>query len=203
MFLYKTIVLFKGIRVPERWGILLMLALSVLAGLGVVKILARLPKRTKTLLSAALALLLIYEFICVPLPSSEIPRKPSQIYSWLAADRGSYGILEYPFDTNQINKEYMYWSTFHWKKLANGSTGFIPKKFRKIDRLAHDREEFPNLEFLWNVREFFPVKYLILHLKDFSPEKREEILSNAAKYPKLLRLVKTFPEGDYVYEILY
>jgi hypothetical protein len=53
---------------------------------------------------------------------------PAEVYRWLAADKDSYGILEYPFETEQINNEYMYWSTFQGKKLANGSTGYIPKK---------------------------------------------------------------------------
>jgi hypothetical protein len=203
LLLYKYITFFKGIRVPERFGLLVMLALSFLAGYGMVRLLQLFKKRGKIILTSVLAAFLIYEFICVPLPSTKIPRKPGELYRWLAADKQQYGILEYPYDTQQANKYYMYWSTFHWKRLANGSTGFNSPLFQKLKGITPEPDSYPNREVIQYLKERIPVKYLILHLEDFPGDRKENILENASKFPADLKLFKVFEKKDYVYTILY
>ncbi len=203
MILYENFVFFKGIRVPERFGILVMLALSVLAGYGAAKILILLHKRGKVILSFFILVFLIYEFICVPFPYEKIPRKPDEVYQWLASSKEQLAILEFPLIKQQTNKFYMYWSIHHRKKLANGSSGFNPPIFNQLRTIAHEKGPFPNREFIQYVKTKMPVKYIILHLESFSEKDKQEMLNNAAQFPDDLRLVKEFRPDDHVYEVIY
>jgi hypothetical protein len=203
MLLYENIVFFKGIRVPERFGILVMLALSVIAGYGILKVLARLKKRGKVFLACFILTFLVYEFICVPLPYEKISRKPAEVYKWLASSREKFAILEFPLIKLQTNKYYMYWSILHRKNLANGSSGFNPPIFNQLREIAHERGPFPNREFIRYMKSRVPVKYIILHLQSFSDADKQEILENASRFPGDLRLAKVFKPNDYVYEVIY
>ncbi|UCE43096.1 MAG: glycosyltransferase family 39 protein [Candidatus Aminicenantes bacterium] len=203
MLLYKNIVLFKGIRVPERFGILVMLALSVLAGYGVIKVLALLKTRGKAILSCFIIAFLVYEFIPVPLPYEKLSREPAEVYKWLASSKEKFAILEFPLIELQTNKYYMYWSIVHRKNLANGSSGFNPPIFNQLRTIAHEMGPFPHQEFIHYVKTQVPVKYLILHLQNFSDTDKEEILKNVSKFPEDLKLVEVFEQDDYVYEVIY
>lgn len=203
MLLYENIVFFKGIRVPERFGILVMLALSVLAGYGTAKALALLKRKGKVVLSCFAVGFLVYEFICVPLPYEKISREPAEVYQWLASYEEPFAILEFPLIKLQTNKYYMYWSILHRKKLANGSSGFNPPLFNRLRTIAHQKGPFPHREFIRYVKTRVPVKYLILHLKSFSDVDKEKILANASRFPEDLKLVRVFEEDDYVYEVIY
>lgn len=203
MFLYENIVLFKGIRVPERFGIFVMLALSVLAGYGVTKIWMLLKKRSRTILACLFLVFLIYEFICVPFPYEKISREPAEVYKWLASTKEQFAILEYPLIKLQTNKYYMYWSMFHRKQLANGSSGFNPPVFNQLREIAHKEGPFPHREFIRYVKMQVPVKYLILHLENFSEGEKEAILNNVSGFPDDLRFVRTFEPDDHVFEVIY
>jgi len=203
MLFYKSLFIFEGIRVPERFGIIVMFSLSILAGYGMVKILNVFKNKWKIILCLLISGLLIYEFICIPLQSTQISREPKEVYKWLASDNEQYGILEYPFDTQQKNKYYMYWSIFHWKRIANGSTGYNPPLFNQLKSLAHEEKSFPNQKFIQYMKSHIPVKYLILHLGSLSEDEKKEILENAAQFPDDLKLVKIFNENDYVFEVKY
>jgi hypothetical protein len=203
MFLYENIVLFKGIRVPERFGIFVMLALCVLAGYGVAKMSLLIKKRGAAILTCLFLVFLIYEFICVPFPYEKIPREPDEVYRWLASTKEQFAILEYPLIKLQTNKYYMYWSIFHRKKLANGSSGFNPPVFNQLREIAHQEGPFPHREFIQYVKMQVPVKYLILHLESFSGAEKEAILDNVSRFPDDLRLVRTFEPDDHVFEVIY
>jgi hypothetical protein len=203
MALYKNIVFLKGIRAPGRMGIFVMLALSVLVGYGVAKLLKLLQKKGRAVLSCFILAFLVYEFICIPLPYETISRKPKEVHEWLASTEGEFGILEYPFLDPQVNKYYMYWSIYHWKNLANGSSGFNPQIFNQLREIAHKRKSFPNREFIQYVKNKVPVKYIILHMERFSVPEREKILENSSNFPMDLKLVHVFEQDDYVYEVLY
>jgi len=203
MIFYENIVFFKGIRVPERFGILVMLALSVLAGYGVAKLLKLLNKKGRAAISCFILAFLVYEFICVPFPYEKISREPAEVYKWLASSEEEFAILEFPLIKLQTNKYYMYWSIFHRKNLANGSSGFNPPIFNQLRKIAHEMDPFPHQEFIRYVKTNVPVKYLILHLESFSETDREEILENASRFSEDLKLVKAFEQNDYVYEVKY
>jgi hypothetical protein len=203
MLLYENIVFFKGIRVPERFGILVMLALSVLAGYGAAKVLALLRRKGKVVFSCVAVAFLIYEFICIPLPYEKISREPEEVYKWLASSKERFAILEFPLIKLQTNKYYMYWSIHHRKKLANGSSGFNPPIFNQLRTIAHERGPFPHREFIHYVKTKVPVKYLILHLKGFPESDKEKILANASSFAEDLRLIRVFEEDDYVFEVIY
>lgn len=203
MIFYKNIVFFKGIRVPERFGILVMLALSVLAGYGAAKLLNLLNKKGRAVVSCFILAFFVYEFICVPFPYEKISREPAEVYKWLASSEEEFAILEFPLIKLQTNKYYMYWSILHRKMLANGSSGFNPPIFNQLRKIAHEMGPFPHQEFIRYVKTTVPVRYLILHLENFSITEREKILENASRFPEDLRLVKVFEENDYVYEVMY
>ena len=106
--------------------IMVGLGLAVLAGYAV----AALGKKFKNnavrfTLAAALSLAVIGESAAgislAWMPTGEdIP----PVYHWLAEQEGDFAILELPLPRapRSVHKEtrYMYYSTYHWKRLVNG-----------------------------------------------------------------------------------
>jgi hypothetical protein len=177
--------------------------LSVLAGYGAAKISMLLKKRSTAILACLFLVFLIYEFICVPFPYEKISREPDDVYKWLASTKEQFAILEYPLIKLQTNKYYMYWSIFHRKQLANGSSGFNPPVFNQLRQIAHQEGPFPHQEFIQYVKMKVPVKYIILHLESFSEAEKEAILNIVTQFPDDLRFVRTFKPDDHVYEVIY
>ena len=111
---YKFILPFRGLRVASRWGMMVIFAISVLSGFGV--------KRLKGKIKSLLPFILIAEYACFPLSFYYIPRDVPPVYNWLRSEEEDTVVLELPIASSErvFYKEakYMYWSTFHWKRLG-------------------------------------------------------------------------------------
>jgi len=130
LVLYKFVPGYDGLRVPARFAMILVLALAVLAAFGLKAALARLADRPRTRRVGLLALfaLLIVECWHVPLDIGPAPvgDKVPQVYRWLAAQPDDIRLLELPLDIHRNDNTYMYFSAYHWKKLVNGRSGYVP-----------------------------------------------------------------------------
>jgi len=149
-WLYRAIPGLQGLRTPARfWGVGL-LALSVLAGYGVTRLV---PGSKWAGLAATLGLLILLgvEVWSVPAPVAAIlpvGQAAPPAYSWVRDDAASQVVLELPlplelrnFDTIAMEARRMYFSTIHWKQLVNGYVAFdLPDR----DRLAQELQAFPD-----------------------------------------------------------
>lgn len=191
-FLYKIAPMF---RVYARFGILVMLSVSVLAGIGLAGILQKIktPKKQK-ILFAVIILFIFLEFApTFPAPMVNAV-DPPPVYEWLARQPGDFTIAEYPLEGDS---EYFFWQRIHQKRLINGALpGTYADKIRKeiIDILDPKTP---------GILKHLGAKYVIFHSGKYAKSEEVAIIGEIPDVQKQLglRLVKLFPEAE-VYEII-
>ncbi|MBT3350212.1 MAG: hypothetical protein HOC91_10460 [Nitrospinaceae bacterium] len=130
----------KGARVPARFTVMTVLALSVLAGLGLKKILLGFAPRQRALFSTMVAGLILFEFMAKPVFTE---MKVPEPYKKFAQDKGAYSILDVPVAMPQNVNLYMAYQTVHQKPIISGYISrVIPKNWKFINedpfvRLLH------------------------------------------------------------------
>ena len=194
--LYRTIPPFSLMRAPARFGIVVTLALAVLAGIAVRALLARIAR--PTLVGLLLALLTAAE-LAIPLRFREVPAL-SPAYKMLATLPAG-PIIELPFWS--INRErfghasYMLNSTAHWMPLINGYSDHIPP-----DAV----EAAPTLK-LFPSREAFKLlagprpRYAVFHMNLFGEEDRAATAARIAEFAPYLTALYT-DNDTRLYEIV-
>lgn len=189
-FMYKLMPVFRAYC---RFGIVLMLAVSVLAGYGLRFILHEritfLPKQVISCLFFAVA---IFEFWNYP-PFDFIDlSKTRAVYSWLKAQPGDFVIGEYPLDAETTNEMYKFYQTNHGKKIINGT---IPGTYaNKIAKTITSLSEVHTA----GVLGWMKVKYVLVHKDDYLSS---ELMEDKEEFNKIplnpgLRFVKSFPSED-------
>lgn len=188
-FLYKILPMFRAYC---RFGIVLMLAIAVLAGFGLNFILKKFNSQfTKTLIVVAFTGLVLFEFWNYPpfkvIDISKVP----QVYYWLREQPGDFVIVEYPLDLSP-NEFYKFYQTNHQKKIVNGS---IPGT--EANRIAQTSTKLSEKDTAAKLKAM-GVKYILVHkdayLKTDLIEEKEE-LNKIPKNPGL-KLIKIFPPQD-------
>ncbi len=203
--LYRSVPGFQGLRVPARITVLFLLGLAVLAGWGAAWLLAK-TSRWKSGwqhgLGAAFVLLLVFEYQSYSL-ARFLPPAPSipPVYQWLATQSGDFGVLELPIHEGEdITREsmYMYYSTIHWKRLANGFSGWWPNDYWVlVDRMRY----FPTSGILRFIQRDVPVRLIVIHYDKLPERRREKLKHDMNRYRDRMPIRARFGE-DVVYELL-
>jgi len=190
---YEHVPGFKGIRVPSRYAIFVIFSTVLLAGIGMKSILAKFDKK-KFIVWGSIGLLCVLnlEYLSVPQRTRIVPIREDvpPTYRWLADEAEEAPIIELPFHRN-IGRDavYMYFSIFHWKKLVNGYSGFIPPAIFYIRKVF---ETFPSPASL-DILKTLGIKYVVLHPRIFKEEKASRVVRSIRDdFPSELRLIKTF-----------
>ena len=161
---YYTVPAFTFLRAPSRFGILVILALTVLGALAITRVLAR--ASVPSVATAALFGLTIVARI-TPIPLTPNPEM-SPAYNVLAAQPPG-ALVELPLYSRASNfnrTQYMLASTVHWKPLVNAYSDLIPRSFSdQRDALG----TFPTAE-AFRVVETQRVRYVTFHLNEYHPE---------------------------------
>ncbi|HNT76599.1 MAG TPA: hypothetical protein PKH77_16430 [Anaerolineae bacterium] len=115
---------FSTLRSPDRLNALTVFSLAALAGYGA----ARLRRRWALL---PLGLLLLAEYLCLPLPRWELlPASP--FYAQMAADGEEYAVLDYPMGYNEA-KLWLYYQTLHGRPTVEGHVSrYTPELYTLI-----------------------------------------------------------------------
>jgi len=202
LLLYHWVPGFDGLRVPSRFIIMLDLAVSVLSGFGLARILNRIRSSAfRVLLGTAIALLVLVEYASFPvkMPSVPIGRDFPQVYTWLSRQPGDFALLELPLPAapDELWREavYVYFSTYHWKKLVNGFSGFFPPGYNRL--YLEDLRGFPSEETLKRMHHL-GIRYLIIHSHHYPPAERDKLMTVLNAAGELFILEKQF-QGDLVY----
>lgn len=185
-FMYKVLPMFRAYC---RFGIVVILAVAVLAGFGLKIILEKFKKRMLKITVAFLFYgLVLFEFWNYPpfkvIDLSKVP----QVYYWLKERSGNPVVAEYPLDIIGPNEMYKFYQTEHNKRIINGTLpgSYAHKVSTTITKLSD-----PDTT---SILKLMTVKYVIVHkdeyLKTESVEDKEE-LNRIRRNPKL-KLVKTF-----------
>jgi hypothetical protein len=131
---------FRGIRSPARYGALVGLTLSVLAGFGAARILRRCRSRfgAHMVFGVAIAGIVIDAWPALGLMPAWT--EPPPIYAPLK-NKPDVVLAEFPVMSNEAsNLPFMYFSLWHWSPMVNGYSGFIPDSYQQV---APDLIEFP------------------------------------------------------------
>jgi hypothetical protein len=174
-FLYEHVEAFQSLRAPARASIFVLLFLGVLAAQGYAAISAFASRRWRLAPAIVLIPLLLAEYWVAPLKLIRYRNEPPALYSWLSQQPPGI-VAEFPMppSTNLPGRDamYSYMSTFHWKPLLNGYSGYYPRYY--IDRL--DRlETFPEPQAIEHLRNE-DVTYVVVHAETYSSAEFEHII---------------------------
>jgi hypothetical protein len=128
--LYRTAFPFHSIRVPARFGMLVMFSIAILAGYGGSRVLSRVASMRARLGCAALltAGLLIDgwpRYDTLPMWDG-----PPRIYESLPSNAILFEFPVHPQPERfSENLPYMYFSIWHWRPMVNGYSGFNPREY--------------------------------------------------------------------------
>ena len=191
--LFRAVPPFRAYRVPARFGMVVGLGLTLLAGLGLTR-LARRSGRAYPLVVAAATAFAMFE-LRPALELTALPTSAPAIYAALPHDGSPIVDLPLPLDDGQfwIEPSYMYYSTFHWHPLLNGYSGFTPAWY---PRLMIASRELPGDDAIRVLREA-GARYLVLH-EEFATDGRYATLARGldARPDLTLVAVRRLPEGE-------
>jgi hypothetical protein len=186
--LYRLIPPVTLMRAPSRFGIVVTLALAILAGIAVRHWLARV--RYPTVVGLGLALLTAGE-LAIPLRFQEV-RPESDVYTVLAKQPVG-PVIELPFYSDRgmfRHARYMLASTTHWMPLINGYSDYMPPDFVEA---APTLRLFPSREAFGRLTDKQP-RYAIFHLDLYRKDDREDTLARIQEFAPFLRLLSV--DGD-------
>jgi len=115
--------LFRMLRHPDRFNLVVMFCLAVVVGLACANLVRRLRGWAQSATMLTLAGLILFEYLALPYPT--VSPTVSPFYHELARDPADYAIVELPMG-RQRAKEYMYFQTVHGKHLVEGMVARTP-----------------------------------------------------------------------------
>jgi hypothetical protein len=197
-FLHEHITAFRGFRALGRLGIFVTFFLALLGAYGYAELLSGKRKLIQGAVLTMVVVLLLGEYRIRGLPLAEYPNTPPPLYAWLAQQPPGV-VAELPMPRLEFwpgdDPRLSYMSTFHWKPLVNGYSGFMPPSY--ANRLLATRK-FPSDESLTWLRND-RVRYLVVHLYRYRREDATliiDFLSQRHHLPELGRF--SDGEGDTV-----
>ena len=216
-YFYQVNPFMQVIRVPARFSIVVIFALSGLSAIGLSKLLS---KKNILLVSGIILVLFFSETWQLGTPSVAIPvgKDIPSIYRWLATEPDSTIIVELPLRPlwrgipmeSQLTRTYretrdedvyasetyrIYFSTIHHKRMLNGYSGFFPQIYHDQAGLL---DNFPSPESI-ALLERQRVRYILIHAWQYTDKNFSDIKRQLTRYPEL-RLVRQFAD-DFVYEL--
>ena len=208
---YKLVPGFSLTRAPARLGILVVLALSMLASIGLATLVASLERRDQSshpprrridlppLVAAVATTLLIVELSAVPLDLRNALPMPAAHRALAPLPAGAVAEFPYLYLERDLyrNSLYMLYSTAHWHPLVNGYSDVIPEDYRQTVVAI---STFPSREAFRLLRER-GARYAIFHLNLYDRRSREKLIDAIGRYQDYLRPLAQ--DGDVrLYEIV-
>jgi hypothetical protein len=130
---------FSAMRVPQRFGALVTVAATALAGFGIAALRARVTTLRGPIgaaLAAVAVLLALGEVHTAGLRTVTVPAGPSMpaAHRWLAEHGDGGALVEVPASDTAplIQSIAMYQSSAHWLPIANGYAAYVPATFTAI-----------------------------------------------------------------------
>jgi hypothetical protein len=136
-WLRDHVVVYRGLRVPSRFGHVALVGFAVLAAIGCVRLRAWLARRgyPSQASVATLLVLAFAEFLVRPLELIAVPTSAPAAYQWLRTQPAGV-VAEFPMPTLSTlplrDGEFQYLSTFHWRPMVNGYSGNYPDSYARL-----------------------------------------------------------------------
>ena len=164
--LYYVVPAFSFLRAPVRFGVLVLLAIAVLAGFGTMWLERHRSKAWPKLAAILIAIALLESYVG-PLPLTAAP--PLSTAHRRLATLPRAPVAEFPFYSGRFDRhrhtEYMLASTFHWQPLINGYSDYMPLDFFESATVL---EKFPSAEGFELLRKK-GVRWVVVHFDAYPP----------------------------------
>jgi len=182
------------LRAPVRLGIVVIFAVSVLAGVGV----SALAVRRRWIAPLCLAAVAIEAYVPWPLQPMAAPERAYQMLRTLP--RG--GVVEFPFPYMPLDfhshTKAMIRSTANWQPLVNGYSDYIPDDFQGM---ALPINQFPDPA-SFDILRAHDVRYVIFRVAEYGRgEYRQRLLDRFPPYAKYLRRL-TDDQDVWLFEVV-
>lgn len=156
-WLFEHVPGFDGVRVPARFAMIVLLMLAILAGYGAA---ALVRLRSGRMLLPLLATAFLVEAACLPFPVNamtppagfnapearlRLPARAAAVYKEVAKQTGRVILAELPLGQSDFDLRAMYYSTVHWKPIANGYSGFFPPYYGRLAAAVSDIPRHPQV----------------------------------------------------------
>ena len=181
------------IRVPSRFGLLLVICLGVLAGFGFDRLTMRRTRGARRIALTAALFIIVAECLTIPLPAHkqyavEIPA----VDRWLAGQPKPFVVAEFPvIPSDSLQSTYMLHSMAHWQKTVHGYSGIRTGLHIELYRQL---ESFPD-DVSVAALSRLGVDYLILHTDLYSADEWARVDAALAHFGSSLQLVHTDGTG--------
>ena len=212
--LYSSVPAFNLLHAPARFGVVVAFALSVLAGVSIAALLAKLEERVRAgsaaglrsardasrtpALAAVILTTAAVAELTVPLSFRPVPPIEPAYHVLATLPRGP--VIEMPVYSTRfafMRTQYMLSSTAHWMPLVDAYSSHIPQDFLdKTDALG----AFPTRE-AFKLLERDRVKYAVFHMDLLTPEARDDVLVRLREFDRYL-LRRYADDRIWLYEIV-
>jgi hypothetical protein len=167
------------VRDTQRFVIMVNLAIAVLAGLGVAALRERMAGRRRALISGALVIIVLVEFLSLPFPN--LPVNIPDFYRQIADDPDPGAIVDVPIGKLTLERLYMFYQTVHEKPIVEGIVGrkssdayaFIDSNTLLTALRSEDDQELIALGDLSRQLDTLHetgFRYIVLHRQEVAPE---------------------------------
>jgi hypothetical protein len=192
---------FKGLRVPPRFIVIVMLGLAVLSAWGVAGFIKKKSSATwKVSILAFLGVLALTEYVSLPLPLAKNAQEIPPIFKTIKGLPEKTVLLKFPMPrTGQYGRdaELMFYSMYHRKRLVNGYSGYFPPGYQIIREAM---EFFPSRETFTLLSEL-GVDYVLVQTNGYRPWLAKFAVERLAESPEYAELVER-QENDYLYRLI-
>jgi hypothetical protein len=195
-FLHQHIVFFRGLRALDRFALLPLLSLSLLAGFALRWLFSEGWLRDRKWAAWVVGAFFVVESTALPYNLETFRDEPPEVYTWLARDGAPGPIVELPFLV--LDTRYMFWARHHdFRPTLNGDSGFVPPSNRWMKNLFL---RFPSPDSITLLRKL-QVRYVILHLGAYRPPALIRLLNGLESHRADLLKIRDFGR-DLVLEVV-
>jgi hypothetical protein len=173
-----------GLRSVSRLGVVVLLALAVLAAIGATVVLDRLPRRYGRWAVALMALIILGEGWAAPIPNAYFAPTADpddrRAYEYLRSGVGPGAAIELPMTPPDIPREmrYQYLTLVHGHRIVNGESSYKTRLQQMLD--SSELSPLADLAHLDDAVGFLRgigVRYVIVHREAFQDARVEKALA--------------------------
>jgi len=186
-WLFDAVPLMSLLRAPSRFGLLVTMALAILAGAGLAAFERRWTGRRRLMWLTAIVIVTLARSTVGPLQLTTAP-PASRAAVWLSKlPRGA--VAAFPFygerERRHLETQYMVESATHWQPLLNGYSDFAPpEQAGDVPALV----TFPSPASFEVLRKR-QARYVLVHWRNYSPEAGRELRTRLSGLQGTLRLM--------------
>jgi hypothetical protein len=195
---------FNLIRGSSRFMLVGLLGIAMLAGIGFDRISARMTSRRRTALATLFGVILLAEYVAIPMGFQPNTMTIPAIDRWLDNLPKPFVVAEVPvydiIDSGRFERQetaYMLHSTAHWQKTVHGYSGWRTLLHAK---LFEEMNAFPDDTSLASLSTL-GVTYIVVHTDYYSPEEWLKVDERLTRFASWLRLEHVEGAGR-VYSLL-